>query len=139
MYDRPTAAELIEAARQHIENAVMPVAKAANHKLYFQTLVAANVMRIVERELLLRGTHLRAEWARLNMLLGGATMPESSTDFEAVLIERNALLCAAIRAGNYDTDAALFEHLKATTLEQLEVANPKYLAALQAEDASRQP
>jgi hypothetical protein len=136
MYDRPTAAELIEAARQHIENAVIPVAKATNHKLYFQTLVAINVMRIVERELALRGGHLRAEWSRLNMLLGGVPLPESSETLEAALSERNQQLCAAIRAGKYDADAALFEHLKATTLEQLEVANPKYFATLQAEDKS---
>lgn len=135
MYDRPTAAELIEAARLHLEQQVIPAAKAVNHKLYFQTLVAANVLKIVERELSLDSTHLGAEWSRLNMLLGAAPIPASTDEMQTALAERNAALCAAIRAGNYDTDRALFEHLKATTIEQLEVANPRYLSVLQAEDA----
>lgn len=136
MYDRPTAAELIEAARMHLEEQVIPVAKAANHKLYFQTLVAINVMRIVERELALSSGHLRAEWSRLNMLLGDQPLPPDSEALQTGIAERSAQLCAAIRAGEYDDNRALFSHLKATTIEQLEVANPKFLAALAAEDVA---
>ncbi len=139
MYDRPSAFELIEAARLHLEQQVLPVAKAANHKLYFQTLVAVNVMKIVERELTLSSTHGRAEWSRLNMLLGEQPLPPDSEALQLALKDRNAQLCAAIRAGAYDDNRALFSHLKATTIEQLEVANPKLLATLAAEDATDSP
>jgi len=135
MYDRPSSTELLEAAGHHLQTEVLPVAKATNGKLYFQTLVALNVLSIVGREIQLRGTHLRAEWARLNMLLGGEPLPESEDVLEARLAERNADLCAAIRAGEYDDSQPLFEHLKATTIEQLEVANPKFLQTLAKEDA----
>ena len=130
MYDRPTASELIEAARQHLESNVIPAVKDINHKLYFQTLVAINVLRIVEREMALSTTHERAAWERLNVLLGVKSPPDSREGWEAGLAHRNAQLCAAIREGDHDTDEALFEHLMATTYEQLEVANPKYLQAL---------
>lgn len=136
MYDRPTAAELIEAARLHLEQQVIPVVKAANHKLYFQTLVAINVMKIVERELALSAGHGRAEWSRLNMLMGEQPLPTDIAAFSAALASRNAHLCAAIRAGDFDENRVLFSHLKATTIEQLEVANPKFLATLAAEDAA---
>jgi hypothetical protein len=139
MYDRPTAAELIEAARLHLEQQVIPVAKAAHHKLYFQTLVAINVMKIVERELALSSGHRRAEWSRLNMLLGEQPQPNDIATFDAALADRNAQLCTAIRAGAYDDNRAVFSHLKATTSEQLEVANPKFLATLASEDAADSP
>jgi len=130
MYDRPTSAELIEAARQHLEMNVIPAVKDINHKLYFQTLVAINVLRIVEREMALSASHERAAWERLDALLGEQKKPDSREGWEAGFAHRNAALCASIRAGQHDTDAALFDHLMATTYEQLEVANPKYLQAL---------
>lgn len=137
MYDRPTATELLEAARHHLETQVIPVTRAANFKLYFQTLVAINVMKIVERETRLRGAHQRAEWSRLDMLLGGAARPQDDDTLRGQLAERNAQLCEAIRAGEYDDSAALFQHLKASATEQLEVANPKFLKMLAAEDSAK--
>ena len=130
MYDRPSATELIEAARQHLEMNVIPAVKDINHKIYFQTLVAINVLRIVEREMALSRAHDRAAWERLDALLGESETPDSRESWAEALAQRNAELCAAIRAGKHDTDASLFEHLMMTTYEQLEVANPKYLQAL---------
>src|SRR5690242_14430603 len=49
MNDRPTAAELVFAVREHLEGELIPT--LADPRLRFQTLVAANVLRIVEREL----------------------------------------------------------------------------------------
>lgn len=137
MYDRPTAAELVEAARQHLEMNVIPAVKDLNHKLYFQTLVAVNVLRIVEREMALSTTHEKAEWERLDVLLGEREQPHSREGWEAGLAQRNAALCASIRTGHHDTDAALLAHLMATVEAQLEVANPKYLQTLRAEDAAQ--
>ncbi len=128
MYDRPTLEELIAAARIHLENVVIPVAKTINHKLYFQTLVAVNVLRVAERELLLGHAHFKAEWSRLNMLQGDQSLPADPDNWQSALQERNSALCADIRAGKHDQHAALFSHLKACATEQLEVANPKWLA-----------
>jgi hypothetical protein len=130
MYDRPTALELLEASRQHWETQIIPLARDASFKLYFQSLVAVNVLRIVEREIQLRGHHLRAEWTRLNMLTGSENAPADEATLETRLQERNALLCQQIRAGQWDDHNALFEHLKACAIEQLEVANPRYLQTL---------
>ena len=134
MYDRPSAAELLAAAREHLEQHVIPLARAHNHKLYFQTLVAANVLQIVERQMTLGSQHLYAEWSRLNLLLGDAPHPGDDSALATALAERNAALCAAIRAGQWDEHPGLFRHLKACATEQLMVANPRYLAALAAED-----
>ena len=138
MYDRPTLTELLIAARHHFEQKVVPVTKQTNRQLYFQTLVAINVLKIVEREYNIRPFHLRAEWTRLNMVIG-KDMPEISNDddLEVAIQIANKKLCERIRAGEFDDDYALFEHLKARTIEQLEVANPKFMQAIHAEDAGQ--
>jgi hypothetical protein len=135
MYDRPTASELIDAVRGHLETQIIPAVKG-DGKLYFQTLVAINVLRVVERELKLAPDHALAEWARLNHLEGAMEMPSDYRAVVAGLHERNAQLCTNIRAGRYDGEntQVLFEHLVATSIEQLHVANPKYLQTLAQED-----
>jgi hypothetical protein len=130
MYDRPTLDEMIVAVRQHLETQVIPMAKTIHHKLYFQTLVAVNVLRVAERELALRDGHYKAEWSRLNMLLGDEALPADPAEWDGAMARRNQALCVAIRAGKHDDNRALFSHLKACATEQLEVANPKYLASL---------
>lgn len=137
MYDRPSAAELIEAARQHFETQIIPLTRSHNSRLYFQTLVAVNVMKIVERELALASGHAEAEWVRLDMLLGAAPAPQTSEAIQAALAQRNEVLCRAIRAGEHDANAALFSHLKACATEQLQVANPRFLSTLATEDAAK--
>lgn len=130
MYDRPSSLELLQAATHHWESEVVPLMKSLNFKLYFQSLVAVNVMRIVEREMQLQGRHTRAEWSRLNMLLGGETMPDDETAFRERINARNHDLCQRIRRGEFDGGGAIFEHLKASTIEQLEVANPRFLQVI---------
>lgn len=125
MYDRPTMTELLEAARLHFENEIVPLARQTNFKLYFQTLVAINVLKIVEREYTIRPYHLRAEWTRINMFLEEQDMPAQDDDLEVAIQKRNEELCQGIRAGQYDDDYAMFQHLIARTNEQLEVANRK--------------
>ncbi|HRL13218.1 MAG TPA: DUF6285 domain-containing protein, partial [Aggregatilineales bacterium] len=65
MYDRPSAQALVEAARQHLENRVIAAVKG-DPKLYFETLVAVNVLRIVERELALAPDQRTSEAASLS-------------------------------------------------------------------------
>lgn len=135
MYDRPSAQALIDAARLHFETQVIPAVRS-DPKLYFQTLVAINVLKIVGRELELEEAHQITEWAGLNLIEGGdLPFPLLHSDRIAGLSERNAALCAAIRSGVYDqADEFVFEQVCQTTIAQLEVANPKYLQTLAYED-----
>ncbi|MGJ3241321.1 MAG: DUF6285 domain-containing protein [Anaerolineae bacterium] len=137
MYDRPTLTELLQSARDHLETRILPLTRNTHHQLYFQTLVAINVMKIAEREYNIRPYHLRSEWTRLHRVMG-QDMPtiDNDDDLEVAIQQANTRLCQRIRDGEFDTDYALFQHLKARTMAQLEVANPKFLQALHAEDAS---
>jgi hypothetical protein len=141
MYDRPTIAELIEAVRYHLETNVIPELHDDpndDRKLYYQTLVATNVLRIIEREMQTGIEQIREEWMRLNFVQGvDVLFPGEQSTVHDALIERNRKLCEEIKAGRYDylpQRAALFEHLLLTTRQQLEVSNPKFLEALAAED-----
>lgn len=133
MYDRPTLEELIDAVRQHVESHLIPLAKS-DARLYFQTLVAINTLKVAERELKLGWGHMRAAWGRLNRLENvDLTLPHEPHAAHAVFKSRNRELCADVRAGVYDFEprrSALFAHLLASTREQLEVANPRFLEAL---------
>ncbi|GIK66821.1 MAG: hypothetical protein BroJett018_46150 [Chloroflexota bacterium] len=143
MYDLPDASRLIEAVYQHLEMNIAPMLKAdaAQRKLYFQTLVAINVLKVAERELVLRPRHLKAEWGRLNRLQEiDLHMPENSEELADLLARRNIQLCTDIRDGQYDSPenaSALLAHLMMTVQEQLEVANPRFLQGLAAEDAAK--
>lgn len=136
MYDHPTAAELIAAARMQIEQQVLPT--IAEPRLRFQTLVAANVLAIVERELASGEAHLAAAWVRMAGLLGQPTEPSppAGAELRAVVTAQNVALCAAIRAGAFDDGAprqALLAHLRRTAEAELAVANPRYLERMQTE------
>lgn len=137
MYDRPNTQELLDAARLHLEQNIIPAVKS-DARLYFQTLVAINVLKIVGRELAFAPRHAAAEWASLNVLEGGEVAPPHDlASLQTAISERNQQLCTAIRAGDYDTGEKrgnLLEHVKAVTIAQLEVANPKFLQTLLKED-----
>jgi len=135
MYDRPALEELIEAVQHHMETAVIPAVRD-DGKLYFQTLVAINVLKIAQREMQLGAQHTTAEWQRLNTLMQTEIPPEEA-EMQAILKERNAALCTEIRAGKFDMvdrKTALFEHLKETVIEKLEVANPRFLQTIAREE-----
>jgi hypothetical protein len=129
MFDHPTAAELIAAARMHLEQHVIPA--IGEPQLRFQTLVAANVLAIAERELAGAEPALGQAWQRQALLgVAGTPMPAGSALRDAVG-EQNQALCQAIRCGEFDADerqAQLLDHLRATAEHELAVANPRYLA-----------
>ncbi len=136
MYDRPDIEQLLGAVRGYLQREVVPSVQA-DRKQYYQTLVAINVLGIVQRELQMNMEHLKAEWARLNFVQNVSTpLPVDMVEARAALTERNRKFCEEISAGRYDyapQRSALFEHLLITTRAQLEVANPKFLQALAAE------
>lgn len=130
MNDRPSAVELIAAARRHLEKEVLTV--VAEPRLRFQTLVAANVLLMVERELTLTESQLAAEWERLNVLEEtSVVLPPGLEACRQVIAARRRALCERIRRGELDegeAQRALLQYLRQTVEDKLRVANPRFLA-----------
>ncbi len=144
--ERPTAAELIAAVAEFLEQKAMPQLDSATA---FHAKVAVNVLRIAQREIEreinheLRGNsdnaHAEnnstphdsadaAELKRLRALCNAANAHK--------IADLNRELCARIADGRLATDdVALRAHLLASVRERLAVDNPKYpsLAALPAD------
>jgi hypothetical protein len=131
MNDRPTAAELIAATRQFLESELIPTLTDA--RLRFQTLVAANVLSIVERELHAEEEHLLGEWQRLAELLKlNREAPQRLAALRQGVREANEELCRRIRQGTFDERPcflALSRQLRQIVERKLEIANPRYLAS----------
>src|SRR5687767_11546985 len=114
MQDRPTLRELLDAVEDYLRTDLRP--QLSGHAA-FHTLVAANALAIVKRELDSFGTVNAAELERLRALLGA----------EGGLEELNRELCRRIRAGGIALDdAQLVEHLIRTTLVKNATDNPRY-------------
>ena len=108
-HDVPTAAQLVEAVREWIENDVAP---NVSGRLSFHSRVASNVLAMVERELGSAKEDERGHADRLASL--GA-----STDAE---------LADMIRSGSMDGRLAeILSVLTPSIRDKVRVANPKYL------------
>lgn len=129
MNDRPTATELLAAARHFLESELLPTLTDA--RLRYQTLVAANVLAIASRELNREEAMLSEEEEQLGMVLG-ETIPRGGSLGEArQRVQRlNRTWCTRIRAGEYD-EPARWRDMAALARQQvvrkLEVANPRQL------------
>ncbi|GAB1420629.1 hypothetical protein MASR2M15_07380 [Anaerolineales bacterium] len=133
MYDKPDAQQLIEAVNQHLEGELLTLAKATNPKLYFQTLVAIHVLKIVAREIESVDADLEAEWQDLDRLMNMGKMPHTNQKILSALTIQKDQLCQQIRSGERDQDAGLFAYLEASCLRQLKVANPRLLETMKNE------
>lgn len=135
MNDRPTAAELVIAVRQHLEGELIPT--LADPRLRFQTLVAANVLRIVEREFDAGEDHLLWEWQLLAEILAlKSPTPQRLAALTQGVQKANEELCRRIRQGLFDEPSrflALSRRLRQVVERKLEVANPRYLASFQSQ------
>ncbi len=121
MQDRPTAGELLRAAREFCERDLLPELKGRRQ---FHTRVLINVLWILEREWEGEDAALRAEWQRLDALLGEAGAPDDLADGVRA---RNTELAAKIRSGDFDDhwDETL-ALLRETIAEKIAIANPRY-------------
>ena len=130
MNDRPTAVELLAAARQFLETELVP--SLSDARLKFQALVTANVLAIVERELVSEQGDLEAEWAWLADLFGLSKEPHANLDLlKQAVRQANEQLCARIRGGDFDEPsqfATMAKQLRNVVERKLRVANPRYLA-----------
>ncbi|WP_102144666.1 DUF6285 domain-containing protein [Mycobacterium hubeiense] len=105
IYGRPTAAELVAAVAEFLET---DVRASTDGQVNFHARVAANALRIVERELTAESTDAVATLARLGYA-------------------DEAQLAAAIRAGEFDDRAGeLLPALRAIVRQRLAVAHPGY-------------
>jgi hypothetical protein len=107
-HDIPSAAELLDAVRRFLESEVLPVTEG---RVRFHVRVAANVVGMVAREIVLGPEQAAAHAGRL----------------EQLGVHSDAELAAAIRSGALDSR---WEEVRAavgsTVLEKLAVANPGY-------------
>jgi hypothetical protein len=138
MQDRPTAPELLAAVREFLQGELVPTLGDQRQK--FRALIAANVLGVVERELAGEEGRLGEEWRRLVALDGaatGAAAPPATRDaLRAEVDARKRALCARIRAGEADADPwrrDVLAYARWAVEEKLRVANPRYLARVQAE------
>jgi hypothetical protein len=130
MTDRPTAAELVEAVHHLLETEVVPVLTDA--RLRFQTLVAANVLAIVGRELATANADLRRAWESLAAILKVTDPPPQPGEWPAPVRQLNEELCRRIRAGGYDEPERfrdLLNQLRPLVVRKLEIANPRFLTS----------
>lgn len=119
MQDRPNAVELIAAVRHFLEHEILPVQD--EQRVRFRTLVAANALAIVERELAVGSGPVEHERERLRLLVGSdhGEVPELRKE-----------LARRIRKGDADHGAwrhAVFTATLATVQAKLAIANPKFL------------
>ena len=124
MNDRPTAAELLAAVERFLEETAVP---ALEGPAKYHARVAANVVRIVARELATDDAHLAREWEALAELLGPAPLPAARDALHAALRARNEELVQRIRAGEADAGAwraSLLAHLSRVVADKLDVAKP---------------
>ncbi|MGH7895242.1 MAG: DUF6285 domain-containing protein, partial [Candidatus Binatia bacterium] len=97
MQDRPTAIELLTAVREFLEQEVLPGLEGRKR---FHTLVAANVLAVVARELEQEEGALVAEWWRLRDLIhiDDVAPPGRLTGLQAAVRALNARLVGRLRA-----------------------------------------
>ena len=115
MQDRPTAPELLDAVAGFLDQDVAPLLDA---RLRFHARVAANVLRIVQREWELGPSQLASQQELVARLLGRNGEPA----------ELWAELAREIRGGAFDDrQDELLSVLRSITGQKLAIANPRYV------------
>lgn len=108
-HDAPSVAELVESVREWLERDVMP---ATEGRLSFHARVAANVLKIVERELDVADEHAERHRVRL----------------ESLGVADDTELAAAIRSGRLDDRLdEVRAAVRESVIDKLSVANPRYM------------
>ena len=116
MHDHPSVPELVQAVKNFIDETAAP--NLTGHAA-FHARVASNALATVLRDLSERPVAEAAERQRLMDLLG-ASEDLTTSDLNRTLSER-------IRDGEMTAETAgLLAHLKATTMAQVEIDQPRY-------------
>ncbi|WOR13653.1 DUF6285 domain-containing protein [Hyphomonas sp. FCG-A18] len=126
MHDQPSVSELIAAVKHFIDETAAP--NLSGHA-GFHARVASNALATVLRDLKARVPNDMAEAKRLRDLL--------SAPNTVFLAELNRNLCDRIRSGEITPETpGLLAHLKATTMAQVEVDQPRYSGLKTAKEKS---
>ncbi len=130
MQDQPDARELVQAVAEFLEREIIPT--VADPRLRFRTLVAANVLAIVSRELAAGDVSTRQEWLRLVELLGKGSVepPQGVQELRDAVRALNRELCERIRSGAADAEpwhGEVWSYAEASVIDKLKIANPRYL------------
>ena len=113
--DRPTAAELLSAVREHLIENLAPM---LDGQPAFHLRVATNALAIVQRTMTEGDALDQAELIRLQKLLGR----------DGDLTDLNRTLAALIRRDKLDCRKEdLLAHLRQTAIDKLRLANPRYM------------
>lgn len=116
MHDQPSVSELVQAVKNFIDQTAAP--NLSGHAA-FHARVASNALATVLRDLGQRDEAEASEQARLVELLNAAD--------ETSLATLNAELCNRIQSGAMTlATPGLLNHLKATTIAQVEIDQPRY-------------
>jgi hypothetical protein len=119
MQDRPTAAELLQTLREYLQGEVLPNVEGT---LRYHTLVAANIVTMLEREAQLYPAAAAKEVAALQSLLG--------SDDSDLLALNGALQARLQGAEELDPafEARCWEVLFSAVLDKLAISKPGYEA-----------
>ncbi|MEM9842840.1 MAG: DUF6285 domain-containing protein [Pseudomonadota bacterium] len=116
MHDQPSVRDLIEAVKNFVDETAAPNLKG---HAAFHARVASNALATALRDIDARPENDATERTRLIALLHAN--PESD------LTDLNADLCQRIQSGAMTlATPGLLEHLKATTIAQVKVDQPRY-------------
>jgi hypothetical protein len=127
MQDRPTADEVLTTLRDYLQGEVLP---NVDGTLRYHTLVAANLVTMLQRELQLYPGAASAEQRRLGELLGRP---------DAELADLNDDLAERLRKGDGDTrfERRCWEALFPGTLDKLAISKPGYDSYDMADEVQR--
>ena len=131
MQDRPDRDELLKGVQRFLLEKVVP---ELEEPLRFHTRVAANLLKIIGRELALEPGLTAAELKRLGKLLGEEPGGGQAAAEAARLNEE---LARRIREGQADAGPwrdEVLNHLKQTLIDKLTIANPGMIAKAQRVD-----
>lgn len=116
MHDQPSISELVQAVKSFIDETAAPELKG---HAAFHARVASNALATVLRDLEQRPSAETAERAGLIALLGAS----EDQSIEAL----NRELSERIQSGDMTASTpGLLEHLKRTTMAQVEIDQPRY-------------
>lgn len=123
MQDRPTAAEVLVTIGEYLNEEVLPAVEGA---LRYKTLVAANLIKVLERELAAGDGPPRRERDRLTVLLG---VTAGGEDLAGDVLGLNAELQRRLLAPTAPSREFLLaarDALEAAAVENLAVNKPGY-------------
>ena len=130
MHDRPSMRELLDVVQKFLDEEIVP---ATSGRKQFLARVAANCVRMVDRELGAERAHVARAWEGLEMLLGADESSRDPLGWAEAIPGRLTELCEQIRAGGFSEGSPEYERLlaflRASVADKLAISNPKLLAA----------